>query len=141
MDNGDCLEDGMLWRQLDTVDYKKMCKPTLILKLNESKAKYNELLLKYEAMEQKYGLFGTDQMGAAGAKGGSALTHTILMRYRRNDTMRDVMKHTMKLEKQLNSRSSDDGSGEIYPAWNPLMPDLYKLGFTFRDAETRVKEL
>jgi hypothetical protein len=138
---GGCLEDGMLGKQLEIRNYDRMTKVNAISKLKRSDAKYNELLLKYEAMEQKYGLSGTDQMGAAGAKGGSASTHTVLTRYRRNNAMRDVMKQTMKLEKQLNSSASDDGSGEIYAAWNPLMPDLYKLGFTFRDAETRVKEL
>jgi hypothetical protein len=141
MDEGDCYADGMLWNKIECVDYSRMRKTSLVSIIKETNYKFKDLEERYKALEQQYGPMGTNLMGAASAKGGSASTHTILMRYRKNGKMRDVMKQTTKLEKQLNSGSSADYSGEIYAAWNPLMPDLYKLGFSFRDAETRVKEL
>ena len=54
---------------------------------------------------------------------------------------RDVLKKVGKTSKQLNCTPSPDGSGEIYAAVNPVMPHLFKMGFTFKDAETRVKAL
>jgi hypothetical protein len=68
-------------------------------------------------------------------------THAILAKYQVYKPSRDVMKKVGKVSKQLNKVPSDDGSGEIYVAVNPLMPHLYKMGFTFKDAETRVKAL
>ena len=56
------------------------------------------------------------------------------------------MQRVSQREERLNNKEeakleSLDGSGEIYTAWNPLMPSLYKKGFTFKDAETRVRAL
>ena len=66
------------------------------------------------------------------------------------------MKEVSRMERKLNARetsdythpttsfqphASDHKEGEIYAAWNPLMTNLHKLGFTNIDAETRVKAL
>jgi hypothetical protein len=68
-------------------------------------------------------------------------TLTILSKYRNDKPLRDVMKKVSKADKRMNQTPLHDGSGEIYAAINPLMPHLYKMGFTFKDAETRVKAL
>jgi hypothetical protein len=68
-------------------------------------------------------------------------THAILTKYRKHKPTRDVMKQVSKASKKLNITPSHDGSGEIYAAVNPIMQHLYKMGFTFKDAETRVDAL
>jgi hypothetical protein len=68
-------------------------------------------------------------------------THSILTKYRTDKALRDVLKKVGKASKQLNCTPSLDGSGEIYAAINPVMPHLFKMGFTFKDAETRVRAL
>jgi hypothetical protein len=68
-------------------------------------------------------------------------THSILTKYRTDKALRDVLKKVGKASKQLNCTPSPDSSGEIYAAVNPVTPHLFKMGFTFKDAETRVKAL
>ena len=68
-------------------------------------------------------------------------TLNVLMTYRMDKNARNTMKRLTKIEKSMNKVNSFDGSGEIYAAWNSLMPNLHKLGFTFQDAQTRVKAL
>ena len=70
-----------------------------------------------------------------------------LLHYRRHGATRKVMRRVARWEERLNVKeesqltSSHDGSGEIYAAWNSLMPSLYKKGFSFKDAATRVRAL
>lgn len=67
---------------------------------------------------------------------------SILLLYRHDAPMRHAMKEVSKLEKKLNATESTfDGSGDIYAAWNPLMANLHKLGFTHQQAEVRVRLL
>ena len=68
-------------------------------------------------------------------------TRTVLLRYRREKKLRHDMKKIITLEKRLNQDETSDRSGEIYAAWNPVMTSLYKMGFTFKDAATRVRAL
>ena len=76
----------------------------------------------------------------AGVKSGQSI-RGILFDFSKDKPMRRVMKRVSVLEASMNREPSLDGSGEIYAAWNPLMKNLYKLGFTFQDADTRVKAL
>ena len=68
-------------------------------------------------------------------------TLNVLMTYRMDNNARNAMKRLTKIEKSMNRDNPFDCSGEIYAAWNSLMPNLHKLGFTFQDAQTRVKAL
>ena len=119
MESGDIFTNrkGLLWKYLD-------CTPVKLM----TRAQLEERVLRQE------------KTTASRVKAFSA--HSTLLRYRHEKPVRETMKRISIIEKTLNRvLQSSDGSGEIYAAWNPLMTNLYKLGFTYRDAKTRVREL
>ena len=133
---------GALWRYINTTDPKKMTQTQLANIVTT----WAPMIKEYEEMKKADALaMGEMAMSSSAApKPKVPTTRTILHSYRKNHAARDIMKRVIKAEKKLNENEMDkipDNSGEIYAAWNELMELLFKLGFTYRDAETRVKEL
>jgi hypothetical protein len=116
---------GLLWKYLQYTDPEKMTRLQLIKRIYE----WEPIVKEHEKCGQQHHIKAPPS------------THTILSKYRNDKPLRDVMKQVSKADKRMNQTPSHDGSGEIYAAINPLMPHLYKMGFTFKDAETRVKAL
>ncbi len=127
MKEGDITSNrkGLLWNSLEHADPEKMSKAQLIKRVSE----WGPIVKEHEKCRKHIETKPPP----------SALT--ILSKYRNDKPLRDVMKQVSKADKRMNQTPSHDGSGEIYAAINPLMPHLYKMGFTFKDAETRVKAL
>jgi len=116
---------GMLWKYLDDTPPAEMTRAQLIKRVTA----WGPIVKEHEQC--------TPQVETKA----SPSTHSILTKYRTDKALRDVLRKVGKASKQLNCTPSLDGSGEIYAAVNPLMPHLFKMGFTFKDAETRVKAL
>jgi hypothetical protein len=127
MKQGDIISNrkGLLWKYLQSTDPEKMTRLQLIKRVYE----LEPIAKEHEKCGHQHHIKAPP----------SALT--ILSKYRNDKPLRDVMKQVSKADKRMNQTPSHDGSGEIYAAINPLMPHLYKMGFTFKDAETRVKAL
>ena len=134
------LKRGILFQALDivkerTVELWKQSKRQLML--------YAKTLEeKLEQSQKQETQFSTHPIN--GPKSKPPSTRSILLNYRRNREARDTMRRVIKMEKRMNKHEETSGinqPGEIYAAWNTLMPNLHKQGFTFRDAETRVREL
>ena len=134
------LKRGILFHALDIV------KERTVKLWNQNK---RQLVLYAQTLEEKLEKsqnqetqFSTNPIN--GPKGKPPSTRSILLNYRRNREARDAMRRVIKMEKRMNKRDATNGtdhSGEIYAAWNTLMPDLHKQGFSFSDAETRVRAL
>ena len=142
METGDLINNrkGLLWKHIEDIDVTTMTKAQLTKRARE----WVEMKKEIEALRAS-NTFLNGQIQHAGdtMKPKPPSTRTILSSYRKNHAARDLMKQVIKAEKKLNKQEvkTSDGSGEIYAAWNELMQHLFKLGFTCRDAETRVKEL
>ena len=120
---------GMLWKYFEGIDTRYMTRAQLI----EHARKLTKLLS--EATQVKV-------EAPAVVKPSLPSVRSTLLRYRYDKPVRSMMKEISKMENRLNAgESSVNKGGEIYAAWNPLMARLHKLGFTCRDAETRVKAL
>jgi len=116
---------GLLWKYIESTEPEKMTKSQLIKHVKE----WGPIVKEHEQCKPQIETKPPPS------------THSILTKYRTDKALRDVLKKVGKASKQLNCMPSLDGSGEIYAAVNPLMPHLFKMGFTFKDAETRVKAL
>ena len=123
---------GVLWKYLHAVPPTEMSKAQLIKRLQDQ-----EQLLNATLLDQ-----GQANVTISPPKPSFSHTRSILFRYHHDKPTRNIMKEVSRMERKLNAReASDHKEGEIYAAWNPLMTDLHKLGFTNIDAETRVKAL
>jgi hypothetical protein len=129
-------KSGVLWVHISSIDLNSLSKGQLVKRVQKWESIGSELerLKNMNAMLSEHNAALIDRKPLPS-------THTILTKYRVYKPLRDVMKIVGQLSKKLNEPPSHDGSGEIYAAVNPLMPHLYKMGFTFKDAETRVKAL
>jgi hypothetical protein len=127
---------GLLWKYIESTDPKSMTHAQLVTRVQKWAPMVSELerLINMNAMLSEHNAALIDRKPLPS-------THTILTKYRVYKPLRDVMKIVGKLSKKLNESPSHDGSGEIYAAVNPMMQHLYKMGFTFKDAVTRVKAL
>jgi len=57
---GNCLVDGILWDQLESVDHGRMRKSRLVSIIKETNAKYKDLSSRFEALEQQNDLLATE---------------------------------------------------------------------------------
>ena len=115
---------GLLWNYIEATEPEEMTRSQLIRKIKEWSPRVREL----EEIEVPKPSF--------------SIARSALFQYQHEKSTRKMMKDVSRMEKKLNaSESSDSKEGEIYAAWNPLMTNLHKLGFTGKDAETRVKAL
>ena len=121
---------GLLWKYIESTDPSRMTRAQLVSRVREM------MMEKHQSAADNSTAVVENPKPSS-----SSTTLNVLMTYRRDKDARDTMKRLIKLEKTMNKAVSFDGSGEIYAAWNPLMPNLHKLGFTFQNAETRVKAL
>ena len=134
---------GVLWNHLEFRDPALMTRGQLVEKAAQlliMNQKYDTLKAENENMKRMLEYLNPTLQRHMDTKPPPS-THTILTKYRVYKPLRDVMKIVGKLSKKLNETPSHDGSGEIYAAVNPMMQHLYKMGFTYKDAETRVKAL
>ena len=116
---------GLLWKFIEGTDPQLMTRVQLIDRVK----KLSPLVVAQVTSTQAL-------------KPSSSHVRSVLLRYHYEKPVRNVMKEVCKMEKRLNaSESSFDNEGEIYAAWNPMMVNLHKLGFTCKDAETRVRAL
>jgi hypothetical protein len=127
---------GMLWKYIETTDPMKMTHGQLAARV----ISWKPIVEESEKMRQALEVMNPTLQRHIETKPPPS-THTILTKYRMYKPLRDVMKKVGKVSKKLNKTPSHDCSGEIYAAVNPLMQHLYKMGFTFKDAETRVSSL
>jgi hypothetical protein len=124
---------GVLWKYLEGIDPEQMTRCQLVKEVKKMNAGVQQIASVQAGIE----LSGT----LSEEKPRISSIRAVLLDYRRDKPHRNVMRRIIKLEKRLNKTSSPDGSGEIYAALNPLMHHLHKLGFTFKDAQTRVNAL
>jgi hypothetical protein len=127
---------GLLWKYIESTDARSMTHAQLVTRVQ----KWAPMVSELERLKNMNAMLGEHNAALIDRKPLPS-THTILTKYRVYKPLRDVMKIVGKLSKKLNETPSHDGSGEIYAAVNPMMQHLYKMGFTFKDAETRVKAL
>ena len=120
---------GLLWPFIETLPTDQA-----------STAQLKRMVDKWRPMVK---IFSKQSQGNAEVcKPSFSTTRSILFRYEHDKSARNMMKEVLRMENKLNaSESSDRKEGEIYAAWNPLTTNLHKLGFTSKDAETRVKAL
>ena len=137
---------GIFWPYIETLPSEQASKTQLKRKLekwtpivNEANALKTENALLRDALQQRLMVLSTRP--EIDATKPPPTTRTILLHYRTDKRIRHAMRKVSAREERLNRKPSSDGSGEIYAAWNPLMPNLHKMGFTFKDATTRVRAL
>ena len=124
---------GLLWRYIETTDPTKMTQRQLAAKVIAWAPIVRECEILKRIMESS---------SAQVNKPSTSNIRSTLLHYRHEKPIRNMMKEISKLESNLNSRESSlTKTGEIYAAWNPTMTNLHKLGFTCKDAETRVRAL
>ena len=129
MREGDIVNNrkGLLWKFLDDTPPGNMTRAQLVKRVTE-----------WGPIVREHSFCGKQ---AVETPKPPPSAHAILTKYRTDKALRDVMKKVGRASKKLNGAPSSDGSGEIYAAVNPVMPHLFKMGFTFKDAETRVRAL
>ena len=124
---------GLLWKYIEETDASNMTKAQLIRRVNE----WAPIIRGFKATPSET----PDAMVHKPIPKPS--TRATLLRYRIDSHARDTMRRVIRVEKAL--RGSEIGAktqrGFIYAAWNKLMEDLHKLGFTNKDATTRVRAL
>ena len=131
--NGDIQSNrkGLLWKHIERTEPSEMTRTQLI-----------QLVRRLSPSVKEYDGFVSANVTISPPKPSFSHTRSILFRYHHDKPTRNIMKEVSRMERKLNAReASDHKEGEIYAAWNPLMTDLHKLGFTNIDAETRVKAL
>ena len=129
---------GLLWRYIESTDPKQKTRGQLVTQIIEQAPmieNYKAIQAENESLKAELALRGVELSKAPPS------TRAVLFGYRKDKDARNIMSSVTGLEKRLNKTASVDGSGEIYAAWNPTMKHLFKLGFTFQDAGTRVKAL
>ena len=131
---------GLLWKYSESTSITQMSKSQKIKGLED----YSRILQENRSLKQEDAfLIESNTSDARIVKSSPFHVHSILFRYRHENFLRDTIKQVLKNEKIVKKAEGncEDGNGEIYAAWNPLMVNLQKLGFTSTDAETRVKAL
>ena len=124
---------GLLFPYLPGQPLDQMTRGQILRRAKELEEQLAEAKAKWIDVE--------DHQLDSGLKKSFPSVRTVLMKYRRDRASRALMKSVMKWEKASKKQCTRSKTGEIYAAWNPLMPSLHKLGFTLQDAETRVKSL
>jgi len=136
------LKRGHLFRAINpgqTIKPEYQTKKQLVSIVGELRHQNEEL--KQKLTETKEESINSSNYGQ-GPKGKPPSTRSILYAYRRDHDARKAMKRVIKQEKRMKKKEDQgDGSGEIYAASNPLTMGLHKQGFSFGDAETRVRGL
>jgi len=138
-----CNKKGLLWKYIEETDISMLTKTQLVNRAREWTSITRENKKLKASNEFMVERLQETEAGSQNAVKPIPTTRTILASYRKNHLTRNLMKQVIKAEKNLNKKELrfSDGSGEIYAAQNVLMMHLFKLGFTGRDAVTRVKEL
>ena len=134
LQNGTLLTNrkGLLWKHIESIPPKEKTHGQLV----EQVLKWTPIVNEYNNLMMQQAISTQDP------KGKPPSTRSILFAYRRDHDARKAMKRVIKQEKRMKKKEDQgDGSGEIYAASNPLTMGLHKQGFSFGDAETRVRGL